>query len=180
MRIFHVKDICCNVIICVSSIGLCSGGSESEHNSTNILLVFLSADEKYIFRASVTLTLFSHFHYFIFLMFRGWGIMQKKVSVLVDAIWGSHGGEDVDASLQSCLVCFFVCLTTPSLVQTSDRHGDLEVPVYFLSAKQGYKATAVPLHAMKELGGRGDVAPTHLDLGTRFGVSGQGHTLAAL
>jgi hypothetical protein len=31
------------------------------------------------------------------------------------------------------------------------------------------KGKAVPLHAMEALGGRGGIAPTHLDLGTRWG-----------
>jgi hypothetical protein len=42
------------------------------------------------------------------------------------------------------------------------------------------KGKAVPLHAMKALGGRGGIAPTHHDLGTRWGVSGQRHAAAAL
>jgi hypothetical protein len=50
----------------------------------------------------------------------------------------------------------FQCLLSLSCA----RNGKLEVPVYFLKAKQGYKK-AVPLHAMKALGGTGGIAPTH-------------------
>jgi hypothetical protein len=42
------------------------------------------------------------------------------------------------------------------------------------------KAEAVPLHAMKALGGRVGIDPTHSRLRHWMGVSGQRHTPAAL
>jgi hypothetical protein len=42
------------------------------------------------------------------------------------------------------------------------------------------KSKAVPLHAMKALGGRGGIAPTHSRPRHNMGVSGQRHAPAAL
>jgi hypothetical protein len=42
------------------------------------------------------------------------------------------------------------------------------------------KAKAVPLHATKALGGRGDIAPTHFRPRHLMGMSGQRHATAAL
>jgi hypothetical protein len=59
------------------------------------------------------------------------------------------------------------CIMKASIIRTlhrNGRNGNSEVPVYFLKPKKGYtskKGKVVPLHAMKALGRRGGIAPTH-------------------